>query len=58
MNDIEARKLEVAIELAGKALLAAPTPETQRVCLVALTDLVKRRSPEVVHDMEVRKRLA
>jgi len=53
-----ARSLEVAIELAGKALLAAPDEATQRICLVALTDLVKQRSPEQVREMELRKRLA
>ena len=52
-----ARSLEVAIDLAGKALLAAPDEATQRICLIALTDLVKRRSPEQVKRMEHRKRL-
>ena len=51
------RSLEVAIDLAGKALLAAPDEATQRICLIALTDLVKRRSPETVKAMEARKRL-
>jgi len=58
MTDLQAHKLEIAIDLAGKALLAAPTKETQRVCLIALTDLVKQRSPEQVKSMEARKRLA
>lgn len=52
-----ARSLEVAIDLAGRALLAAPDEATQRICLIALTDLVKQRSPETVKEMEVRKRL-
>lgn len=58
MDDLQAHKLEVAIELAGKALLAAPTKEAQHVCLIALTDLVKQRSPDQVKHMEARKRLA
>jgi len=52
------RSLEVAIDLVGKALLVAPDEATQRICLVALTDLVKRRSPGQVRKMELRKRLA
>lgn len=42
------RSLEVAIALAGRALLAAPDEATQRICLIALTDLVKQRSPDQV----------
>jgi len=49
--------LEVAIHMAEKALLAAPDQATQRICLTALTDLVKRRSVDQVKKMEARKRL-
>lgn len=58
MNDIQVRKLEISIEMAGKALLAAPDEATQRICLIALTDLVKCRDSEQVKRMEARKGLA
>jgi hypothetical protein len=50
--------LEVAIQFAEKALLAAPDQPTQRICLTALTDLVNRRSPGQVKRMERAKRIA
>jgi hypothetical protein len=58
MNDLEARKLENAIDLAGRALLAAPTQEAQRACLEAYMDLVKMRPPQTVRRMEIERGLA
>lgn len=58
MTDLQAHKLEIAIELAGKAMLAAPTTEAQRVCQTAMLELIKQRSALKVKQMEKRRGLA
>lgn len=48
-------RLETAIGLVQQALEVAPDESNQRICLTALTGLIKERSPEAIKAMEAMK---